>query len=314
MEIPKILKRLDHCSGTVPIEALEAAVARKDEITPELLRIVENAVRDARQLAQQPERSAHIYALYLLAQFRERRAYPLIVRLFSLPDELPFEVAADVITEDLDRILASVSGGDLSGMAELVGNERVNEYVRAAALRAMVVLVACGEIMREEVIDYFAELFRTLPRRPSVVWDDLVCCSTDLYPAEVHAYIAQAYADELIDLDMIAPQEVAECLGYKKEEVLARLVNNPQYTLVTDVVQAVRWWHERHSFEEGGDSEPNFYDSDEPWSLDPEWAFPASEFGEEPIPGTEPKVGRNDPCPCGSGKKYKKCCGRAASA
>ena len=26
----------------------------------------------------------------------------------------------------------------------------------------------------------------------------------------------------------------------------------------------------------------------------------------------EPKVGRNDPCPCGSGKKYKKCCGAAA--
>ena len=24
------------------------------------------------------------------------------------------------------------------------------------------------------------------------------------------------------------------------------------------------------------------------------------------------KVGRNDPCPCGSGKKYKKCCGRDA--
>ena len=23
-----------------------------------------------------------------------------------------------------------------------------------------------------------------------------------------------------------------------------------------------------------------------------------------------PKVGRNDPCPCGSGRKFKKCCGR----
>jgi len=23
-----------------------------------------------------------------------------------------------------------------------------------------------------------------------------------------------------------------------------------------------------------------------------------------------PKVGRNDPCPCGSGKKYKQCCGK----
>ena len=29
----------------------------------------------------------------------------------------------------------------------------------------------------------------------------------------------------------------------------------------------------------------------------------------EPIKRTEAKVGRNDPCPCGSGKKYKKCCG-----
>ena len=26
--------------------------------------------------------------------------------------------------------------------------------------------------------------------------------------------------------------------------------------------------------------------------------------------GAQPMVGRNDPCPCGSGKKYKKCCGR----
>jgi len=26
-----------------------------------------------------------------------------------------------------------------------------------------------------------------------------------------------------------------------------------------------------------------------------------------------PKIGRNDPCPCGSGKKYKKCCGQAPS-
>ena len=36
--------------------------------------------------------------------------------------------------------------------------------------------------------------------------------------------------------------------------------------------------------------------------------------GHAPRPETvvrqTPKVGRNDPCPCGSGKKYKKCCGR----
>ena len=31
----------------------------------------------------------------------------------------------------------------------------------------------------------------------------------------------------------------------------------------------------------------------------------------EPIK-KEKKIGRNDPCPCGSGKKYKNCCGRMA--
>ena len=31
---------------------------------------------------------------------------------------------------------------------------------------------------------------------------------------------------------------------------------------------------------------------------------------QETIHRDAPKVGRNDPCPCGSGKKYKNCCGR----
>ena len=30
----------------------------------------------------------------------------------------------------------------------------------------------------------------------------------------------------------------------------------------------------------------------------------------KPVQSVHPKVGRNDPCPCGSGKKYKKCCGK----
>ena len=29
---------------------------------------------------------------------------------------------------------------------------------------------------------------------------------------------------------------------------------------------------------------------------------------QKPILNAGPKIGRNDPCPCGSGKKYKKCC------
>ena len=32
--------------------------------------------------------------------------------------------------------------------------------------------------------------------------------------------------------------------------------------------------------------------------------------GHEPVRRATPKIGRNEPCPCGSGKKDKKCCGR----
>jgi len=33
-----------------------------------------------------------------------------------------------------------------------------------------------------------------------------------------------------------------------------------------------------------------------------------NEFSSQPVRRSEPRVGRNEPCPCGSGKKYKKCC------
>lgn len=39
------------------------------------------------------------------------------------------------------------------------------------------------------------------------------------------------------------------------------------------------------------------------------WYYRDGKTIREPATRTEPKVGRNDPCSCGSGKKYKKCCG-----
>jgi uncharacterized protein YecA (UPF0149 family) len=36
------------------------------------------------------------------------------------------------------------------------------------------------------------------------------------------------------------------------------------------------------------------------------------EINRTPYQREAPKIGRNDPCPCGSGKKYKRCCGASA--
>ncbi len=44
--------------------------------------------------------------------------------------------------------------------------------------------------------------------------------------------------------------------------------------------------------------------------IEGKWMFFDGEQINEPAHRDAAKVGRNDPCPCGSGKKYKKCCGK----
>jgi len=52
--------------------------------------------------------------------------------------------------------------------------------------------------------------------------------------------------------------------------------------------------HERARFKKNGDK----------------WFYLDGSIVPKTVVRTGPKVGRNDPCPCGSGKKYKHCCGK----
>jgi SEC-C motif-containing protein len=40
------------------------------------------------------------------------------------------------------------------------------------------------------------------------------------------------------------------------------------------------------------------------------WLYVDGKVHNKPMVRNGPKIGRNDPCPCGSGRKYKHCCGR----
>jgi SEC-C motif-containing protein len=44
--------------------------------------------------------------------------------------------------------------------------------------------------------------------------------------------------------------------------------------------------------------------------VDGVWMYSDGKLAATTIVRSSPKVGRNDPCPCGSGKKYKQCCGK----
>jgi hypothetical protein len=241
---------------------------------------------------------AHIYAMYLLALFRETRAYPVLVRIFSRPGEFPFDLVGDVAAQDLGRILASVSGGDTSGMAELIENEQANEYVRAVALDGLVSLVTTGQRSRGEVMAYFLQLFQKLERNPGMQWVGLANVCADLWPKEALEELERAFEDGLVDPDSVRWEDIQEAL--ERGEQAAMQHARYREPVITDLARAMGWmqcFHERERY-------------DEPDDLDGyPMQTPSSEWVPAPIRRAEPKVGRNEPCPCGSGKKFKKCCG-----
>jgi hypothetical protein len=277
MELPTIVKELEYFEGTFPRLALEAAIAAKEEITPLLLPLLTYSPAMVHAWSAQKAYMAHIYALFLLAQFRESRAYPLIVNFFATPGEMALDVTGDVVTEDLGRILASVCGGDDHLIKQLAENEEANEFVRGAALAALVCLVAAGGKAREELLAYYQTLLQSdLCQHSSFFCAEVVASATDLYPAEVAEDIRAAFAKGWVDETIIDRPYVERQLAQGKETIVAKL-HNERYQLIDDTIRELEWW---------------------------------ACFQPPRVPrAVQKKVGRNEPCPCGSGKKYKKCCG-----
>ena len=125
MEVTDILAKLAAHTGSFPRKAINAAVEKREEITPELLRILGEAYSWELDYDENEKESLNKsflcqYALFLLAQFRETRAYTLVIRLAHLPERKLDDLISDTITEYLDRILASVCGGDTSLIEDLI--------------------------------------------------------------------------------------------------------------------------------------------------------------------------------------------------
>jgi Protein of unknown function (DUF1186)/SEC-C motif len=122
----------------------------------------------------------------------------------------------------------------------------------------------------------------------------LACASADLCPEEVMAELGKTYAEDLADPGVVGWDEVEEALAMGKEAAMAELPS--RYALVSDVHKEMSWW-------------AGFRENQQPPVRD-DLLLPSEYEVVDPIYRTEPKIGRNDPCSCGSGKKYKKCCGR----
>jgi hypothetical protein len=297
MTIPEILKELEPYTGRFPKKAMQAAIEQHEAITPELLRVLEAVADDPAGWAKRDNYMLHVFALFLLAQFREKRAYPLAVRIFGAPEEIPFDLYGDTVTEGLSRIFGSVFDGNPALLTGLVESEEVNEYVRTAAIDAFLVLEHAGQMPRDEVIGYFRSLFHgRLKRSCSHAWNGLVCAVADLPAPELLEDVRQAYAEDLVDPGF------ANLEGIERNLAAPPPWKREQYTIITDAIAEMEWWASFDPKERRPKKVPDL-------EIPPLSAGPVDYAAPEPVRGG-PKIGRNDPCPCGSGKKYKKCCGK----
>lgn len=243
MNLEEIISDLEYHTGTFPRLALEKAIEERESITPLLLATLEKFKNNLEELEEDSSYTLHIYALFLLAQFRETRAYPLIVEFFSAPGEISLDVTGDVVTEYLGRILASVSGGNIEPLKQLIENPESNEFVRGAALHSLLVLVIQEVIPREQVIQYFEELFSSkLQRENSYIWSDLIVNATRLYPLELKEHIDRAYQSGLADEFFISQKDVNYYLKIGREACLKRLREDPSYFWIEDTISEMENW------------------------------------------------------------------------
>lgn len=238
----ELLKEIEYNNGKFPEEQLKEIINRKEELIPELLEVLRNAKENYEDIIEEPEYFAHIYASFLLAQFKEKQSFKLIVDLVSLPDEIPDQLFGDLLTEELHKILASVCGGDTQSIKRIVEDSSVNEYVRCAAVKTFIVLLGEGVISQGEVIEYYKSLFEgKLEREFSQVWNELICSSCEAGPSELYEHMKKAYEDELVEDDCITLEDVNDAIKIHDKEKFPNL-KNEGYSFIKDTIAELGCW------------------------------------------------------------------------
>jgi len=238
----KLLKEIEYNNGEFPEAQLKEIIDRKEEFIPELLEILKNAKENYEDILEKPDYFAHIYATFLLAQFREKKSLKLIIDLISIQNEISNDIFREYLTEDLHKILASVCGMDTEPLKRLVEDSNVNEYVRGAAIKAFLALLGEGVISQGEVIEYYKSLFNgKLEREYSQVWNELIYDSCDAGPKELYQHIKKAYEDELVDEECIELEEVDEAIKIHDVSKFPNL-KDEGYSFLNDTIEELGCW------------------------------------------------------------------------
>ncbi|HSG70715.1 MAG TPA: DUF1186 domain-containing protein, partial [Planctomycetaceae bacterium] len=170
-------------------------------------------------------------------------------------------------------------------------------------------LVRDGILTREEAVERLRGHLRTaIANEDYEMVSALVSELLEYAPHEALDDIREAFRLDLIEPFFVSLEDVEDSVseGLERfEESLARCHSAESL----DTIETLKSWA---SFSERPVSVPKTISNfipEEKKSRNPDFS-PETSFAPMTIRNTSPKVGRNDPCPCGSGKKFKKCCGQ----
>lgn len=249
MQLEEIISNLENNNGKLPRQALERTIEEREAITPLLLDVLSNCKNNLEELSNKPDYILHICAFYLLAQFRESQAYPLIIDFFSIPGDMPVNSTGDLVGGDLARILASVCDGNFDPIKSLIENQELNEHIRYSAIDSLIILVVQGIISREEIIEYYKELFLKIYANKTSIFQaqeehnyilgNLVMNSSMLAPLELQQYIEQTFNEGLIRPIDFERQEFEKLLEIGSEATLSALRNDIHYSLIEDAISDI---------------------------------------------------------------------------
>lgn len=308
----QIKNQLETFSKPFPHAAVDLANAHREEVAPHLIACLEAIAADPTP-TQNQDYMLHLYAMHLLGSWRETRSYGPMVQLGHHPEEVVDVMMGDTVTESYGRILASVCDGDLHPLEALVEDTNACIWARKAALTAMVVRALEGDSDREAVIAYLSALGEREALRLSSLegdffefelLDGIVSRATDLGAVSMLPAIRQWFADDLLDRTIAGERWVETHIARTPEECLVNLRrHNDSY--LSDTATEMAWWA---SFSEETRPDRSSFAPANGKVMD---QYSAVRVVEKPTPIVRetPKIGRNDLCHCGSGRKYKKCHG-----
>jgi len=296
MQIEEILCEFNETRGSFPLLATFEALALGESITPTLLSILDDVLKNYKHI--KPDNMDYLFALFILSAQACQQVFPYIIALASLPNDWPENLLGDCITESLPRMIASTYNGDISLVYNMIENEKINVWSRSAGINGLLALVANKYISRDSVIEYFRKLFNSSFVNNEEFTAMLIQACIDLYPEELLPEIKKAFANDMVEEVFVNIDDVKYALTVDKKIALQRnLINNVHYRPIEDVKEAMEWMA---AFQ--ADDDFTFNLIDEINSDDSRY------INHEQHERIFLKIGRNEPCICGSGKKFKKCC------